>query len=223
MKLKLIRKRVEAGNVITFIFEPDKNFSWRAGQYLIYNLEHEKKDLRGKMRFFTISSPPFTKTPSITTRIEKKPSSFKKHLNNLKIDGSIDAKGPDGDFIIEDKNKNYVFIAGGIGITPFHSILMQLKNDRIDPNILLLYQNKDKNIVFKKELDKLNLKNLKIEYLVGKKIDGDKVRSIKGFRSKKFYVSGPEPMVESIEKTLDDLGVPKKNQYYDYFSGYKSI
>lgn len=211
------------GNVVTFVFKPEEKLAWRAGQYLIYNLDHKSKDLRGKMRFFTISSPPFTKTPSITTRIEKKSSSFKKALNSLKIGSTIEAKGPDGDFVIGKTNKSYVFIAGGIGINPFHSILLSLNKEKIDPKIQLLYQNKDKNVIFKNELDSLLLKNLKIVYLIGKRIDKKTISSIKGFKNKYFYVSGPEPMVEFIEKTLDELKVPKKNQYFDYFSGYKSI
>lgn len=223
MKLKLIAKKKEIGNVKTFIFKPEAGFSWKAGQYLIYNLEHENKDLRGKMRFFTISSPPFLKTPSITTRIFDKPSSFKKALNKLRIGDSIEAKGPDGDFVINGKSKGYVFIAGGIGITPFYSIIMQLVHEKKDFDILLLYQNKNKNVVFKNELDSLMLKKFKVEYLIDKRIDEVKIKSIKRFRSKKFYVSGPDPMVELIENTLDKLGVPKKNQYFDYFSGYKNI
>lgn len=223
MKLTLLEKRNEIGNVKTFIFNPESRMTWSAGQYLIYTLEHENKDLRGKMRFFTISASPFEKHPSITTRIENKPSTFKIALNNLKIGDTIEAKGPDGDFIIENKNKSYVFIAGGIGITPFHSILNQLNFEESNLDILLLYSNKDKNVVFKKNLDELKLKRLKIEYMGGKGIEKERIQSIKKYKEKFFYVSGPDPMVDAIEKLLDSLGVAKKNQYYDYFSGYKAI
>lgn len=223
MKLTLVKKQNEVGNVITFTFKPQDPINWQAGQYLIYNLEHENKDLRGKMRFFTISSSPYEKLPKITTRIEEKPSSFKNALNNLNLEDNIDAKGPDGDFVIDDKNNSFVFIAGGIGITPFHSILKQLEHDKTDLDILLLYSNKNNDIVFKKELDNLKLKKLKIKYFIGGKITDETIKSIKNFKQKFFYVSGPEPMVESLEKMLDNLGVAKKNQYYDYFSGYKNI
>jgi ferredoxin-NADP reductase len=224
MKLKLIKKQNELGNVKTFIFKPiGSSINWRAGQYLIYTLKHQNEDLRGNMRFFTISSAPFMKNPSITTKIFGKSSSFKKALNNLKIGQTIEAKGPDGDFIINSIKRSYVFIAKGIGITPFRSILLELSKENLDPKILLIYQNKDKNIVFKKELDKLPLKNLKIKYLIGKRIGKKTISSIKGFKNKNYYVSGPESMVEATEKILDELGISKKNQYYDYFSGYKDI
>ena len=223
MKFTLIKKQNEVGNAKTFIFKPDTQISWKAGQYFIYYLEHENKDLRGKMRFFTISSAPFEKYPSITTRIVKTSSTFKKALNKLKIGENLEVKGPDGDFIIENKNKSFVFIAGGIGITPFHSILKQMEYEKKDLDILLLYSNADKDIVFKNELKKLNLKNLKIKFLIKKQIKEKNIIEIKDFKDKFFYVSGPEPMVESLEQLLDKLKVSKRNQYYDYFSGYKNI
>ena len=122
MKLKLIEKRNETKDIITFIFEPEKKFKWRAGQYLILSTDHKNPDNRGKMRFFTISSAPFENNPSITTRINKiNSSSFKKALTALKIGSVINAKGPDGDFVIKNINKKYIFIAKGVGITPFIS------------------------------------------------------------------------------------------------------
>ncbi len=125
MIFTFLKKNKEADGVNTYIFKPETGFKWIAGQYLIYNLAHKKEDKRGKMRFFTISASPFQKYPSITTRINKKTgSSFKKALNQLKTGDEINAKGPDGDFFINDYKKKYIFIAGGIGITPFHSILV---------------------------------------------------------------------------------------------------
>src|SRR4030042_4868313 len=102
MKLKLIKKIRRVGNIRSFIFKPEKKFVWKAGQYLIAKIEHKKQDLRGDMRFITMSSAPFEKNVMITTRIfGKKASSFKKTLNNLKIGDYIGAKGPDGDLFID--------------------------------------------------------------------------------------------------------------------------
>lgn len=224
MKLTLIEKRNETDNVKTFVFKSGTPLKWIAGQYLIYSLEHKNKDLRGKMRFFTISSAPFEKYPTITTRIFEKPSTFKKNLNNLKIGAKIEAKGPDGDFIIEDYSKNFVFIAGGIGITPFISILRQLDHDNKKVRITLLYSNKNKNVIFKKDLEKLKERNseLKINYIFSP--DRIDKKLLNNFVNKNiiFYVSGPDPMVEEIEKTLTTLGIDKEYIKSDYFSGYKS-
>lgn len=220
MILTLIKKRKEAGNAVTFIFKPEHNFTWIPGQYLIYNLEHKNQDLRGKMRFFTISSSPFERYPSITTRIDKiKGSSFKNTLNLLKIGSAIIAKGPDGDFTLGNSKKKFVFIAGGVGITPFRSILKQLDYDKKDFDIILFYASK-KGVIFKKEFDDLKLKRLKIKYLIEKKLNKTDIEKIPDFKKRIIYVSGPDTMTERIESLLLKLGVKKENIKTDYFSGY---
>lgn len=225
MVLKLIKKHKETDSVTSFIFEPEKKIKWAAGQYIVYRLPHENQDLRGKTRFFTISSSPFENYPTITTRIEEKPSSFKNALNNLKIGTKIEAKEPDGDFVIKALSKHHIFIAGGIGITPFMSIIRQLDFDKKDVDITLLYANKNKEIVFKKELDAIAQKHkkLKLNYFISPARIDKKV--LKEFVNNKniFYVSGPDPMVEAMLKILDELGVKKENIKDDYFSGYKEI
>lgn len=220
MILTLIAKRKEAGNAKTFIFKPQKSFTWIPGQYLIYNLDHKNPDLRGKMRFFTTSSSPFEKYPSISTRIDNiKGSSFKKALDSLKPGDTINAKGPDGDFTLENIKDKFVFIAGGIGITPFRSILKQLEHDKKDLDIILLYFSK-KDVVFKKELEDLKLKRLKIEYLIDKRISEADIKKITDFKRRIFYVSGPDAMTESTENLLLKLEIKKEKLKTDYFSGY---
>lgn len=224
MKLTLIDKKKITINTKSFIFKPEKKIKWIAGQYFIYFLKHDNADLRGIMRFFTISSSPFQKYITISTKVSKKSSSFKKSLDNLNIGDEIIVKGPDGDFIIEDLKKNFVFIAGGIGITPFISILRQLNFENKSVKILLLYSNKTKDFAFKDELDEFSKKsaNLQIKYFVSpRKIDKS---VLKKFITQKtlFYISGPDPMVETIAKTLMDLGINDEDIRKDYFSGYKN-
>ena len=66
MKLKLVDKKNETSNVKSFVFEPEIPVEWSAGQFMVYRLDHENPDIRGKQRFFTISSPPFEKNITIT-------------------------------------------------------------------------------------------------------------------------------------------------------------
>lgn len=223
MKLTLIEKRKETKDIVTFTFEPEIPIEWVAGQYLIYSLPHNNQDIRGKMRFFTISSAPFQKNPAITTRISKnKGSSFKKALIDLKIGSIIDAKGPDGDFVTDNPNKKHVFLAGGVGITPFASIIKQLNYEKKPINIILFYTSKN-DFAFKEAFDKIQTmyKEFKIYYLnerINKDILKQKLNNFKDFI---FYVSGSDPMVEQVEKLLLQLGVSKENIKTDYFSGYK--
>lgn len=224
MKFQLINKIDESRNIKTFIFKPESPIKWTSGQYLIYSLPHENIDNRGKMRFFTISTPPFEKNPSITTKIINKSSSFKKALNNLKLGESIEAKGPDGDFIINDLKKKYIFIAGGMGITPFNSILKQLDFEKKPINITLFYTSNDE-FLFKDFFDRLASENkqFNVYYLrerINKDILLEKIKKIKEYT---FYVSGPDPMVEDLENLLKKMGVKEEKLKTDYFSGYKTV
>ncbi len=228
MKFKLIQKKKEAGDAVTFIFEPPVGFSWRAGQYLHYTLRHPNPDSRGEKRYFTISSAPFTRQIWITTRVSgDKTSSFKKYLSDLTIGGEIEAEGPEGDFILESPvPAEYIFIAGGIGITPFHSILTSLNNRGVNIKVKILYANKTEEIIFKDELESLaswmGRENIGIYYFVGsEKLTMEKIRAkVPDFTVPIFYLSGPEPMVEAFEKELLGAGVPEARLIRDYFPGY---
>lgn len=226
MKLTLIVKKKQAQNVISFIFKPEKPIAWKAGQYLIYSLKHES-DLRGKMRFMTISSAPFEKNIVVTTRIEKKPSSFKNALNNLKIGQTLETKGPDGDLYIKNPKKTHVFVAGGIGITPFWSILKDLNHKNLPFNIMLLYANKNSNFLFKKAIENFQKKHseFKIYYLISpQKITKETFLKLDlDFKKTLFFVSGPEKMIDNIEGLVESLGAKSENIRKDYFTGYSSI
>ncbi len=224
MKLKLIDKKIETKNIKTFIFEPENSITWTAGQYLIYYLSHDNSDTRGKMRFFTISASPFEKNPSITTKIIDKSSSFKKALDNLALGQIIETKEPDGDFVIENIRKKHVFIAGGIGITPFFSIIKQLYYEKKPINVTLFYTSNNE-FLFKEALDKISKTHIefKIHYLnerIDKKIIKEKINNLKKHI---FYVSGPDPMVDELEVLLKKLGVSEDKLRLDYFSGYKKV
>lgn len=228
MKLKLISVKKEAKDINSFIFESEMPISWKAGQYLIVSLNHNNSDLRGKMRFFTIASSPFEKNPTITTKIFKeKPSTFKNALGNLKIGDFLEAKGPDGDLTVEDKKRKYIFITGGMGITPFRSIISELNHKNLPINIHLVYINRNKDFLFKKEFDDIkdNHPEFKIDYFLSPfKVDKNYLLSLKPeFEKTFFYISGPETMIENIKKILEKLGTPRENIKEDYFLGYSKI
>ncbi len=228
MKIKIIEKKEETSGVTTFVFVPEPGFSWQAGQLLHYTLPHENPDDRGIERYFTNSAAPFEKNIHITTRYAgENSSSFKKALFSMNIGDSIEVDGLEGDFVLDDPNKEYVFIAGGIGITPFRSILADLDHQNKDVNITLLYGNRDDNFVFKDELEAFKSKHpgLKIFYFGGDNhIDEEAIRQrVPDLTKPIFYVSGPEPMVESFEKMLLNMGIPDEHLKRDFFPGYTEI
>jgi ferredoxin-NADP reductase len=228
MKFTLIDKKPETKTITTFIFKSDEDFSWTAGQLLHYTLPHEESDDRGIERYFTISSAPFEKNPSITTRFAgEKSSTFKKALFNMAIGDTIESDGLEGEFIVSDPSLDLVFIAGGIGITPFHSILKEFDHRGIHLNVTLLYANSSDEIAFKKELEDFSNKNekLKIHYIISpERIDETNIRKyVEDINKPIFYISGPEPMIEALGKTLKSMGVEDSHIKHDFFPGYINI
>jgi len=225
MKLELIEKKEELKGVISFVFKPLEAATWKAGQYAHYVLHHEPTDDRGSDRWFTIAAAPFEENFVITTRIDDTTkSTFKKKLESLQIGKKIEVGAIEGDFVLEDYSKEYVFIAGGIGITPFYSILKQLDHENVKAKITLLYANRDENVPFKEEFEKIARNNpeLKIHYIIApERLDETKIQSLVGDITKPiFYVSGPEPMVESLGNKLKEVGVSADHLKQDWFPGY---
>lgn len=223
MKLKLLNQKEEVPNVHTFIFEPEEPLDWRPGQYMHYTFPHDNADSRGLERWFTISSAPYEQHIKITTRMAgDKGSSFKKALLNLKAGDQIEADGPKGKFVLREGDYHHILIAGGIGITPYNSMLKQLAHDKKLSHADLLYANSDENFVFDKDFEDLAAQDptFREAKFVGRRITDGDLSAYAAEDNSVFYLSGPEPMVESYEELLKSLGVPQERIMTDYFPGY---
>jgi ferredoxin-NADP reductase len=192
-----------------------------------FTVQHENPDDRGISRYFTISSAPFEQDIMITTRYEfEKPSTFKKALFSLEKNQEISAFPPRGEFVLSDFSKSYVFIAGGIGITPFRSILADLDYKKTigDIEICLLYANRNDEIVFKDELDVLagRYRSFKVRYVISpERCDMNHIKAaVPDYLDRVYYISGPPGLVKSVENELHDGGIAKTDLNLDYFPGY---
>jgi glycine betaine catabolism B len=223
MKLKLIEKNQETNDVFSFIFQPPNPVSWQAGQYVFYKLPHDNPDDRGDTRIFTIASPPYQERIMITTRFFfQESSSFKKALFSKEVGDFIEALRIQGHFTVEEPNKKLVFIAGGIGITPFHSILLELENRNKIKDIILIYSNRnEESVIFKETLDRLEKKfqEISIKYIYSpQRCDKGLIKeSVPDIYERIFYLSGPIRMVRSVEEALEELNVNRENIRKDYF------
>ena len=126
---------------------------------------------------------------------------------------------------MDHRKKTFVFIAGGIGITPFRAILLDLEHNKKPLNVQLLYANRDNDFPYRKELEALRRRHpeFRIDYVVSpNRIDEKSIpQLVPDIQKPMFYVSGPEPMVESMDKTLKKIGVSKKRIKNDFFPGYE--
>lgn len=225
MKLRFVGKKMQIENVFTFSFEPSRKVSWQPGQYLHYELPHPEADDRGVERWFTISAPPYEKYIQLTTRFDtERSSSFKKALFNLDPGAEIEVGEPRGGFLLEPEAARHILIAGGIGVTPYHSMLLQLDHDNKPLNIDLFYANRNEKFVFDSEFQELAARHpeFKIHKFIGsQKITEADLRPYIENPGNVFYISGPRPMVEVYQHLLEDLDVAPERIRTDYFPGYK--
>jgi ferredoxin-NADP reductase len=225
MKLLIEERRKEIGNVFSYIFQPEEPLTWQAGQYALYRVPHDNPDSRGEIRIFTISSPPLQKKLMLTTHyLFEESSSFKKALFSKRVGDEVELVKIDGKFTINNGAQKLVFIAGGIGITPFHSILLELEKNKVQKDIILIYSNKDEeHIVFKDTLDSLarGYNRLNIKYIFSpQRADGSLIKeTVPDIKERIFYISGPIRLVKAVEETLYQLEVVKENIRKDYFPG----
>jgi ferredoxin-NADP reductase len=224
MQLTLAETRQETPDTRTFFFTGNPMPQWKAGQYIHYKLPHPNPDDRGIERYFSVSSAPHENRVALTCRFAEKSSTFKRALGSLPIGGKIEADAPEGDFIVDQVSKPIVFIAGGIGITPFRAILLDLERRREPLNVKVLYANRNDEIVFRDELENIQKRHseFQIDYFIGdNKLDGNSIRRcIEDLNKVRVFVSGPEPMVESMDKVLEILGAKKEEIMNDFFPGY---
>ncbi len=227
MILTFIEKIQKEGDAWSFVFAPKEPVTWVAGQYTHFKLLHANTDDRGDERWFTISSAPTEKNIVITTRINsEKSSTFKQALFALQPGTDIEAGDPEGDFTVADPSANYIFIAGGIGITPFRSILTEYANRGQNLPVQLLYANRNSQIIFESELAEIQKLNsqLSVQYVIHpNRLDEQLLRDkISATNDPLVYISGPEPMVEALTELVAKIGVPKDNINSDYFPGYEA-
>jgi len=225
MKLILLEKRSETDDVMSFMFRSDAPLKWQAGQFLHYDLPHPDADDRGTTRYFTIASAPFERHVMLTTRFaSERSSSFKRALRRLPVGATVEVGEPDGDFVVDAPGDQHVLIAGGIGVTPFRAILLDLDHRELPISATLLYANRTGNFVYKGEMDRLAGRHpgLVIRYVVSpERVTQPSIRAVAPDLAKPtFHVSGPEPFVDALGSMLSELGVPEARVKRDYFPGY---
>ncbi|AIF84256.1 flavodoxin reductase family protein [Candidatus Nitrososphaera evergladensis SR1] len=250
-ELKLLEKVSHAGtDVMSFRFsrtdDQDKTsnnkLNYRAGQYSVVDLG-TREDPEGPTRSFTIASSPTEKDAiMITTRIRDTP--FKQKLSKLEEGTAVKITAPAGKFTLpeEDYSRPLVFLSGGIGVTPFRSMIKYASDKQLPIKITMFDANRNKaNIIFKEEFDscaKANAK-LKIIYTISEeeaKIPSSDWNGERGYIDKTmltkyltkdelansiFYICGPPAMLNAMRQLLsEEIRVPQDRIKIEVFTGY---
>src|SRR5437879_5944796 len=130
-RTKLLRRSSVAEGTMAFHFAKPSEFSFKAGQAAdLTLLKPPETDSEGNIRTFSIASPPFEEQLTFATRMRD--TAFKRSLKKISLGTEVKIDSPMGSFTLhKNSSKPAVFLAGGIGITPFISIVRQADHDRL--------------------------------------------------------------------------------------------
>jgi len=204
-----------------------KHRDYKPGQFMIVRLIRDGK--ASEPHPFTISSSPTRDRLSISV---KSVGDFTSTIGNTKTSDLAYIDEPYGVFSFLNYDvQHLVFIAGGIGITPFMSMLRYMYEKKMERNVTLIWGNKTENdIVFREELEKMaaDMPLLKVVHVMSKQddwtgekgyVDAEKLRKYVGnFQDSQFFLCGPPRMTLLVEKTLRELSVSKKRIHYERFA-----
>ncbi|MBI3983980.1 FAD-dependent oxidoreductase [Candidatus Microgenomates bacterium] len=224
MQVKFRQTRPEAAHIQSFIFDKPAGLNYTAGQFITLTVPHPNADDRGSRRWFTASSAPTEDYLSITTKLSQPGSSFKQALRQLSPGTPVEMFEPKGDFILpDDPSQPIVLVAGGIGVTPYRSMIKYLADTKQSRPIKLLYAVADANqIAFRSLFDTQAW--LATNYLVAQPLDLKAIQSVSGrWQNQLIYLSGPESMVENLKDQLLAANLPENQLKTDFFPGYPSI
>jgi len=233
-----LKHRVEvAERTMAFHFEKPPGWSFKAGQYVDVTLfDPPETDSRGNVRAFSIASAPQEETLMIATRMRG--TAFKRVLGAMRPGTAVEIDGPFGNLTLHnDESRPAVLLAGGIGITPFRSILVRVAKERRPRRIVLFFSNRrPEDAPFLEELRDLSRENPNCTVVAtmtgmsksrrpwdGERglIDREKLaRHLPDMKGPVYYLAGPPAMVAGLYDLLGECGVDDDDIRSEEFSGY---
>jgi ferredoxin-NADP reductase len=231
------RSETVAEGTMAFHFAKPAGFKFTAGQSMNVSLiDPPETDAKGNARTFSIVSAPHENELVIATRMRD--TAFKRVLKSMPAGGRVGLRGPAGLFTLDPADaRPAVFLAGGIGITPFMSMSRQAAHDRLARDIWLFYSNRrPEDAAFLDELTALPRRNPRYRF-VGTMVEMAKSsrpwsgetgfldramleRHLKDLSAFVYYMAGPPGLVEAMQKMLTEAGVKEDAIHTDEFFGY---
>ena len=220
------REEIAEGTT-AFRFAKPAGFAFKAGQSVSVALIDPPAEPNSARRTFSLVSAPFEDSLVVATRM-REGSAFKRALKSLPIGAPVRISGPLGDMTLhEDAARPAVFIAGGIGITPFRSMLLQAEHQRLPHRLLLAYSNRNRGqAAFIDELEALGQRHARLRLLAVMSdsegfLDEEKLRRFVGdIGSPVYYLAGPPGLVEAMNAILARMGVGADDVKSEEFFGY---
>ncbi len=234
-----LRKREEvAEGTMAFHFDRPSGFGFKPGQAIdVVLINAPVADTQSSRHTFSLVSAPFQDDLVVATRMRA--SVFKRALKSLPIGSAVQLEGPFGSLTLHNNRaRPAVFVAGGIGITPFMSILRQAAKDRLAQRLVLLYSNRrPEDAAFLAELRQLEQLNKNFRLVATmtqmsqsgrpwegetRLIDEELVKKVGADLSAPpvYYLAGPPSMVEAVRQTLNRASINDDDIRSEEFYGY---
>jgi ferredoxin-NADP reductase len=229
------KKEVATGTLLVTFDLLGEKMDFTPGQYFYVTLPNlGDEDDKGLRRHITVVTSPNEKgVLGFVTRMRD--SAFKRTLRELPVGSEVDVEPPEGSFgLPEDPSRPLVFVAGGIGITVFRSMLRYIDEERLPYRVTLIYSNRDRaSTAFLDELRELEraLPDFRLILTMTqepgwegerRKVDAELVKDyleddLNGYT---FLVAGPPGMAEGVQEALRQAGVQDENVIVERYSGY---
>jgi ferredoxin-NADP reductase len=230
-EIALRRREQVAEGTLAFYFDKPAGFSHEAGQNAMFTLiEPPQEDAAGPTRTFTIASAPHEPELMIATRMRD--SAFKRFLAKAQPGTKLEMEGPLGLMVLhEDASRPAVFLAGGIGITPFLAMVRDAAKRELPHQLVLLYSNRRRqDAAFLAELERLRGPRFRMVATMTDAPEwrGEKRRisrellaeHVPDLRAPIYYFAGPPAMTMAVQGMLKDLGVSEDDMRSEEFYGY---
>jgi ferredoxin-NADP reductase len=235
--VKLKRRSEVAERTTAFVFDKPAGFDFKAGQFLEITLTSPAEtDSEGDSRAFSIASAPHEEMLMVATRMRN--TAFKRVLGSMPLASEVKIEGPLGDLVLHNNSaRAAVFLAGGIGITPFRSMAVRAAREKLPHRLFLFYSNRrPEDAPFLEELKGLERENPNFRFVgtmtemarssrswdgeTGQLDDEMLSRYLKGAASPIYYVAGPAAMVAGLHTMLNRAGVDDDDIRMEEFAGY---
>lgn len=234
---KLNSRQEVAEGTMAFRFEKPAGWTFEAGQCVDMTvLDPPETDSEGPTRTFSLASAPHEETLMVATRMRD--TAFKRVLRTMPLGTTVKIEGPSGDLTLQNNAAHtVVFLAGGIGITPFRSILCHAANEMLPHRIFLFYSNRrPEDAPFLDELQALEGKNQNYRLIATmtemeksqRSWQGEKSliskellsRYVKDAPPPIYYIAGPPKMVTGLHAMLTEIGIADDDIRVEEFAGY---
>jgi len=217
-------------DVTSYRFPKQKGLDYKAGQFFFVTIKQKDKELT---KPFSFSSSP-TEPEHIEFTKKFTDHEFSLALKACRVGDWARIDAPYGQLTFEGEYPRITLLSGGIGITPFMSIIKNAADKQLESKITLFYGCRtEKDIVFKEELEELakNNNNLKLVFVITEPspqwrgntgiITAELVKKeVPDYKENMFYTCGPPGMVTAMEKLVENIGVPKEKIKKELFAGY---